>query len=166
MKPITRNGTPEHRGTRADSVRWLLAGLMTLLAILRITPAFNLQRNPAPMQETNGSTGIVTTGVSPTEPAAGPSHSSANTSPSPYRTSAPPPDVSPQLRSEVTTLLSALVGSLEGQDPLQPRHAQFLAGWVFNLMLDAAHQNAVDLGTEPNPSQAIAQVLQILDSSR
>jgi hypothetical protein len=32
--------------------------------------------------------------------------------------------------------------------------------------LDAAHQNAVDLGTEPNPSQAIAQVLQILEASR
>ena len=166
MKPFTRNGTPAHIRTRAESVRWLLAGLMILVSILRITPTFNLQRSPASLQQTDGTTGSVTTGSIPTEPSADPRPSSANSSPSPHPSSAPPPDVSPQLRSEVTALQFALAESLKGQAPLQPRHAQFLAGWVFNLMLDAAHQNAVDLGTEPNPSQAIAQVLQILEASR
>lgn len=101
----------------------------------------------------------------PTDPGADPRPAFDDPFPNLDPSSRPTLHVSPQLGFEVTALRMALAESLNGQAPLQPRHAQYLAGWVFNLMLDAAHQNAVDLGTEPNPSQAIAEVLQILEVS-
>lgn len=71
--------------------------------------------------------------------------------------------VSPRLAGEIRTLKLALEESLEGQQPLQEDHARYLASWVLNLMLDAAYQDAVDLGRALDADHAKAQVLQVLE---
>ena len=74
------------------------------------------------------------------------------------------PDVSPRLRAEIGFLRAALHESLEGQPPMEPVHARFMAGWVFNMMLDAAYQDALELGRVIDPRVAKTQVLEVLDS--
>ncbi len=71
--------------------------------------------------------------------------------------------VSPRLQGEIGSLKLALKESLEGQQPLQEDHARYLASWVLNLMLDAAYQDAVDLGHDLDAEHAKAQVLQVLE---
>jgi hypothetical protein len=71
--------------------------------------------------------------------------------------------VSPRLQGEIRSLKLALEESLEGQQPLQEDHARYLASWVLNLMLDAAYQDAVDLGRDLDAEHAKAQVLQVLE---
>jgi len=71
--------------------------------------------------------------------------------------------VSPRLQGEIRSLKLALEESLEGQQPLQEDHARYLASWVLNLMLDAAYQDAVDLGRDLDADHAKAQVLQVLE---
>jgi hypothetical protein len=71
--------------------------------------------------------------------------------------------VSPRLQGEIRFLKLALEESLEGQQPLQEDHARYLASWILNLMLDAAYQDAVDLGRDLDAEHAKAQVLQVLE---
>ncbi len=71
--------------------------------------------------------------------------------------------LSPRLQGEIRSLRLALEEGLEGQQPLQEDHARYLASWVLNLMLDAAYQDAVDLGRDLDADHAKSQVLQVLE---
>lgn len=75
-------------------------------------------------------------------------------------------EVSPRLQAEIVFLRTALAESLEGQRPLRADHAGYLATWVMNLMLDAAYQDALDLGRGIDPDRARAQVFQVLEGQR
>lgn len=75
-------------------------------------------------------------------------------------------EVSPRLDADIRFLKAALEEGLEGQPPMARHHACLVANWVFNLMLDAAYQDAVDLGREPDPERALRQVLQVLEVRR
>ena len=74
-------------------------------------------------------------------------------------------EVSPRLRADVECLHRALRESLEGQPPMDAAHAGLIASWVFNMMLDAAYQDAGELGREIDPGLATRQVLKVLDES-
>lgn len=74
--------------------------------------------------------------------------------------------VSPQLEREILWLRDAYRDSVEGHEPLERAHAVFTAGWAFNMMLDAAYQDALDLGLRTDPRLARLQVLQVLEESR
>lgn len=74
--------------------------------------------------------------------------------------------VSPQLEREILWLRDAYRDSVEGHEPLERPHAVFTAGWAFNMMVDAAYQDALDLGLRTDPHLARLQVLQVLEESR
>lgn len=71
-------------------------------------------------------------------------------------------EVSPRLRTEIECLHRALHEGLEGQAPLDAAHAGLVSSWVFNMMLDAAYQDAWELGREIDPGLATRQVLKVL----
>lgn len=74
-------------------------------------------------------------------------------------------DVSPRLQGEILALRHALRDSLSGQEPLEAAHALLTANWVINMMLDAAYQDALELGREANPGLARTQVMQVLEEN-
>lgn len=74
--------------------------------------------------------------------------------------------VSPQLEQEILWVRDAYRDSVEGHEPLERAHAVFTAGWAFNMMVDAAYQDALDLGRRTDPHLARLQVLQVLEESR
>ena len=71
-------------------------------------------------------------------------------------------EVSSRLRTEMECLHRALHESLEGEPPLNVAHVRLVSSWVFNMMWDAAHQDAWELGREIDPGLATRQVLKVL----
>ena len=72
--------------------------------------------------------------------------------------------LSPRLRTDILDLRRAFRETLAGEKPLEFEDARFIASWMFNLMLDAAYQDALDLGRDLDPSIALAQVLKTLET--
>jgi hypothetical protein len=70
------------------------------------------------------------------------------------------------LRTDILDLRRALRETLAGEKPLEFEDARFIASWMFNLMLDAAYQDALDLGRDLDPSIALAQVLKTLETEQ
>jgi len=156
MEHSTESGKPSQR-----VLRWILAMICFswALRMLVIAPPVPADRT-TPVQISAVSDPFVEqapTGNqdSPNPPRAAPDAETVREVPS--------VPVSPRLQGEIQSLKLALKESLEGQQPLQEDHARYLASWVLNLMVDAAYQDAVDLGRDLDADHAKAQVLQVLE---
>ncbi len=142
-------------------LRWILAMIcfawgLRLLVIAPEVPADGAGPvQTSPHSDQVGGLTSIGNQYSPNAPQAAPDPASVGKSPT--------VPVSPRLQGEIRSLKVALEESLEGQQPLREDHARYLASWVLNLMMDAAYQDALDLGRELDAEHAKAQVLQVLE---
>jgi|GEM_PF-5466204 len=157
MEHSTESGKPSQR-----VLRWILAMICFAwgLRMLVIAPEVPADNGTGPVQTSPHSDRVggqtpIGNQDSPNPPQAAPDPARVGRSPT--------VPVSPRLQGEIRSLKFALEESLEGQQPLQEDHARYLASWVLNLMLDAAYQDALDLGRDLDADLAKAQVLQVLE---
>jgi len=148
--------SPTHIMLHPSRLRWLVAIVATVWAVCLLPgpPASKPASATAPTPSHGASDG--------TTPTILPSASLPIAQPS-APASSPRVGVSPQLHREITWIRDALRGCLEDQPPLRLSHARLLGGWAFNLMLDAAYQDALDTGHETDPQLARKQVVQVLE---
>lgn len=77
-----------------------------------------------------------------------------------------PPAVSPALRSQVASIRDRFAEALAANPAPGTNHVGMVASWCVNLMVDAAYQDAIAAGLEPDAKRARAQVLEALRRTR